>query len=1123
MRRQDLVISGILALSLINCEALKASTTDVPAPWPSFIAQPYTLNGTEIRDGESSSDPTQGSASPAPSRSDIASGWDGTNGASTNCNPQIPGFDRCGLEPSIYTGYYDGGTTWDNIPNSPSMNDDFLFFRMRVNGNPASNGKGLQSTHWNFLIDIDNDGFKEFWIDVNGSTNGGPNSSDLINVYYENNLSQIISNTDPAPSGTKVDEFTACQETTGPNSCPTSHTRVFPVSDLFPNDTSGEYFLEVQIPITSMDSNDGTQQIFPDSPLKFIFSTSSSSTNPLQKDLIFPCPDFNSPCQFGDFTPVTLQYFETQSTQTGTRIQWGTGLETSTLGFDLWVHNGHAWQKINREMIPSDTQDSLEPQHYEFFAKNIWGTQFRIADTSAQLKTTWHGPFLNGEPYGGRIHHEPINWVPIEQANQDRIQQAKTAFIQSKKSQNLNVNLKITESGIYRITYEDLLAHGLDYQYAKANHLALFSNAQPVPMFLETQGPFFGPGSYFEFLGEARQSLYSKHHIYQLKLQPSGTRRIRKIHSQPLPNLAFTDHYLETIKINHNANYSFSSPNPDPWFMEKLLAYDSPEALDLFFEIDHFLDLPGQHLTIDYYGVTNFPIAPDHHLSVSLNQHQIGIDHFDGLKARTLSMPLVQGLLNNGQNRLNLELPADTGADADLIHLESFAVTYPRELVAINDQLTFKSNESQFRVRGFSDSDISVYVVSQGTPVKISSIQQEATEQGTEIRFATNPQHEKTLVISATDALKQAVIQPTNPAPSLMVGSAEYLIISHPLFLSDLELLIQARKDQGLTVKLVNVEDIYNEFSGGNIDPFAIRDYIRHAANHQNLRFVLLVGGDNYDYHGYQYPEAMSFIPSFYRETQALIRFSPSDTPFVDLDDDQIPDLPIGRFPVRTSEHLVNLIEKTLEYDHKTYLNKAVFASDQDETNTSFTQISEKSMLPLSNAWNIQRTYIDDLGLHQARQNFIDAINDGVTFASYLGHSGPTTLSFQKFFTSADAEHELSNQGKPTVFLLWGCWNTYFVYPGYNTLSDKLLLSGSHGAAAVIGSTTLSDATSANLFGDKLTKHLVEPGQTIGKALLLGKQELASTRPDLKSAIQGMNLLGDPALVIQPLPSAPSN
>src|SRR5262249_26928697 len=72
---------------------------------------------------------------------------------------------------------------------------------------------------------------------------------------------------------------------------------------------TGDYFLEVQIPVTAFKDLQGNQVLRPDSPVAFAYSTSASNTDPLQKDYMmdFKFTSLADPIQFGDVvTPAGL-------------------------------------------------------------------------------------------------------------------------------------------------------------------------------------------------------------------------------------------------------------------------------------------------------------------------------------------------------------------------------------------------------------------------------------------------------------------------------------------------------------------------------------------------------------------------------------------------------------------------------------------------------------------------------------------------------------------------------------------------------------------------------------------------------------------------------------------------
>ncbi len=110
----------------------------------------------------------------------------------------------------------------------------------------------------------------------------------------------------------------------------------------------------------------------------------------------------------------------------------------------------------------------------------------------------------------------------------------------------------------------------------------------------------------------------------------------------------------------------------------------------------------------------------------------------------------------------------------------------------------------------------------------------------------------------------------------------------------------------------------------------------------------------------------------------------------------------------------------------------------------------------------------------------------------------------------------MTNYGQPTLVTQWGCWNTYYVSPDYNTLAHRFLLSGDQGAAAVLGASTLTLSSSEELLGQKLMPYLLQPGMTVGQAVHAAKRDLAASNPELPDVLLGWTLLGDPALQVVP-------
>jgi hypothetical protein len=239
------------------------------------------------------------------------------------------------------------------------------------------------------------------------------------------------------------------------------------------------------------------------------------------------------------------------------------------------------------------------------------------------------------------------------------------------------------------------------------------------------------------------------------------------------------------------------------------------------------------------------------------------------------------------------------------------------------------------------------------------------------------------------------------------------------------------------------------------------------------------------------------------------------DPLYADVNGDNVPDLAIGRFPVRTSAELNLMVSKTLAYAHKDYARTAVFASDLFDGIVNFKNINLGFAASLPAGWTTQNISLDDLTVTAAQTQLVAAMNSGTALVTFTGHSGPTSWTFSNLFNTKTAA-ALTNAGRPFVVVQWGCWNTYHIDPVNNYLVQSFLFSGDKGAAAVLGASTLTDSESEDLLGQLLTPRLVTPGLSIGQALLQAKTELAQSHPDLLDVLLGWSIMGDPALIIEP-------
>ena len=823
------------------------------------------------------------------------------------------------------------------------------------------------------------------------------------------------------------------------------------------------------------------------------------------------------PSSIDDTTvPVSLAWFRAR----GGDLEWATATEVGNLGFHIYgVEEGQP-RRLNGELIRSRALDAISPTFYRFRAAGFAGDTFFLEDVDITGRSRFHGPFRRGNDDGkGPSVPALTDWRRIER---QRLARAHLQGVGRSRGMSLAgprrsfpaVNIGVDRDGIHRLRYEDLMAAGLDLGGVPVAHLALKNRGRPVQIRVESRGRF-GRGSYIEFIGQALDTLYTRTNVYNLVIDPRSSARIERDRHFP-PVGEPPKFYRENRKVETNRLYDFSAPGESPWYDSRLLAISEPVEETYALEIDaRYEDSDPIDVTVALWGVTDFPQSPDHHVVVEINGVELADEWFDGLQNHPIDLQIPAWLLEPSDNTIRLRLPHDTGAQYDLVHYDFYRVQYPRRFHAEDGRLRFDAAAPLFRVESLPSSEILVYRVNREEVEILEGTRVRGVPGDYDVIFRGSDRS-ATYYVSTVDAIHTPTIEVAQE-PVKVSGEARLLILSHPDFLDGLRPLAEARRAEGYSVRVVDVRQIYQRYAGGIYDPEAIRDFIRHAQERMRTQSVLLVGGDTYDYHGYLDTGAISFLPTLYAQTDRIVRYAPVDPLYGDVDGDRVPDLAIGRLPVRDEIELETLITKILDYGKGGGGKNAVAAADAFDTmsNTSFSELSESLISNLGEDWEIERAYIEDAGLEAAREILLDELNDGVSLASYVGHSGPLVWSFQGLFDVGDAE-ELENVGRPSVVTQWGCWNTYFVSPTYDSLAHALLLSGDRGAAAVLGATTLTQTASETALGSRFFTALTTPGIPIGEALRDAKRDLATTQPDLTDVILGWTLLGDPTMNLEP-------
>ncbi len=366
-------------------------------------------------------------------------------------------------------------------------------------------------------------------------------------------------------------------------------------------------------------------------------------------------------------------------------------------------------------------------------------------------------------------------------------------------------------------------------------------------------------------------------------------------------------------------------------------------------------------------------------------------------------------------------------------------------------------------------------------------------------------------------------------------NTTDYLIITHRDFIAQAESLAVHKEKMGFArPAVVDVTDIYRLFSGGNIDPTAMRNFILYVKNQswvngENLDYVLLLGTAHYDFK--QRKAAWpSFVPTYYSGGDVPVDeyFTLTDTTYYSK-----PSCAIGRITCETKEQAMAVIRKIREFedpaiaDFGAWRNRALFVADDDMQHggevdpiismTPHHVSSDYASDALLSSWkslDLRKVFLYEYPWDAAERKpsaaraIVNQINDGVFFVNYFGHGSYYIWADEEVLNLSDFG-KLYNKKQYPLVSSFSCSVGKFDQAGAECLSGGLVKLDNAGAIASISSTRASYAYSNEKLAVNFYNQLVDSLrqiQSIGAMFV--KAKIVSSSSGNRSYV----LIGDPSI-----------
>lgn len=393
------------------------------------------------------------------------------------------------------------------------------------------------------------------------------------------------------------------------------------------------------------------------------------------------------------------------------------------------------------------------------------------------------------------------------------------------------------------------------------------------------------------------------------------------------------------------------------------------------------------------------------------------------------------------------------------------------------------------------------------------------------------------------------VLSPTNSnlyEKSNLRGVAvtcDYLIITTDDFISQAKNLAAHKVKENIFANpvIVNVKDIYREFSGGTPDYGAIRNFLSYIhSGGWNIApdYVLLLGSGHYDYKNYSGKGGNIQIPTCQYGEWCMEDYYT----YLDYGDNigfdlNYPDVFLGRIVALTSNDATNAVSKIIEMesagsDFSNWRNRFLSVADDDMTPhgvdgithyLSSEQVAGYSQIQRP-ALSLRKVYLfeypwNDIGKKPGAHNALkNEIENGVGCVNYFGH-GSWEAWADEDILNKDNVKSISNSGRYPVFTAFSCRVGRFDIPDETSLAGDMVNMENSGAIAFIASTrtAYAGANTSMAKGFYWALYNKENNLSIGQAYSASKIKvsvntvLTSSTESIGQNIKYYALIGDPS------------
>jgi len=539
------------------------------------------------------------------------------------------------------------------------------------------------------------------------------------------------------------------------------------------------------------------------------------------------------------------------------------------------------------------------------------------------------------------------------------------------------------------------------------------------------------------------------------------------------------------------------------------------------------------HVNGAYLMTINFPALPSNSGNLTLAIPQEAIQ---------------SKLMNTGEITVSVSYN-NNGNPSAKAYLDYIEVIAERKLIADNTQFAFTNfetasmNASTLLDYQIQSANLNSTVWDVTNPLQPVAVDHQIT--GTTLSFnATAGNLKKYHFIDSNDYYRPIKLENATVVNQNLhaLQDLDYIIVTRDYLKAEAERIAAYHRTQnGLSVQVIELTQIYNEFSSGSPDLTAIRDFVRHLYTNASdastrIKYLCLFGDASYDFKD-RIKDNNNIVPAFQSvESFDLARSYVTDDYYGMMDDNEgllgsndHQDVATGRFPVTTSAEAKLAVDKTLRYYATTsfgdWRNNITVVADDPDVSSEF--VLQQTVERLADTiakqkpiFNLTKVYADAFVQESSaggerypdvNEAINNAVEGGTLIVNYFGHGGEDGWANERILEVPQID-AWNNENTLPLFITVTCEFSRFDNPLRPTAGEFVFLNPRGGSTSMITTTREIFISVGQRFNEILFKKLLGyNGEdfTIAEALMEMKND-----DDAPNTSQRLFVfyLGDPAM-----------